>query len=597
MIGSRLVPSPLVRFPVRVPVVVALPRARRHRTWEVVRTLGGALWTSLVRYARGSLTAGEAGVLLRAAFESLGGAWIKVSHLLAVAHALLPPEFRNELMALYHRSPGFPPELARRAIEEDLGKPVDDLFEQFVDHPVAAGSTGQVHAAILRREGERVLVKVRRPDIEETWHRDLRLMRTLAWLGSHIGKFRAFRLREMAQEMEGIFSEELDYRREAAHLKRLRKALRRAGVIIPRTWTKYASERVLVVEHLQGVFASEVLAEQEKDPDRLRTWLAENDVHPRKVVRRLYRAHIRQLLEGPCFHADPHPGNILLLRHDRVALIDFASVGRLDGADQTTYGRFLHLLSIREYREAVERFIRLLEPIPPVDLNALRSDLLRVFRLWDADTRLYDLPYDQRSFLALMADVARVCWRYRIPLESSYVRVDRGFYALDATIRHLDDKIDYPRELGRHFRRSRRRRLLALRPAGPPIETIATHFDPDQRVAEAGENFRSIVRRNAIRFEAGSSKSELALSILLGQMRLVPLAIGVLLLAAFVWPAGGGADAAPTDLMAHVGSFVRDLSGWDWGLVGLVVFVAYRSLSRARQRIQRAESRSSPILQ
>ncbi|MFD0659327.1 ABC1 kinase family protein [Thermocatellispora tengchongensis] len=225
-----------------------------------------------------------------------------------------------------------------RTLAAELGAPVDEVFAAFDREPLAAASIAQVHAARLR-SGEDVVVKVRRPGIEDVVARDLdivdRLARTIAtrtrW-GHAIG------VRELADGFAEALREELDFRVEADNMVAVAAASAAAdggdggapGVRVPAPHLELCSRRVLVMERLSGTSlaaAGDVIARLGLDPGEL--------------AGRLLRSLLRQIMVDGVFHADPHPGNVLLLDDGRLALLDFGSVGRLDVALREALRRLL----------------------------------------------------------------------------------------------------------------------------------------------------------------------------------------------------------------------------------------------------------------
>jgi ubiquinone biosynthesis protein len=190
--------------------------------------------------------------------------------------------------------------------------------------------------------------------------------------------------------------EELDYRYEAAHLRRMKASLRRHRIYVPKPYVDYCTPRVLVMEFVPGVLMSDYIAMRKHDPARLVTWQEANNVDPEKVARRLFCSTLRQLLEDNLFHADLHPGNILLLKNSRVALIDLGTVGTVEQEFLRTYRLSLNALVARDFARAADYTLHY-APEAPTNVLRLREDLVRCYRLWEAKTHLRNLDYHQKS--------------------------------------------------------------------------------------------------------------------------------------------------------------------------------------------------------
>ncbi len=214
-------------------------------------------------------------------------------------------------------------------LSRELGGPVEAFFQEFNAVPLAAASIGQTHEARLRG-GVRVVVKVQRPDIAEAFRSDLRFLKFMIGIIHVLHVLESGRWDEMLWELDKTFSEELDYRLEATSISRMRKLLRPQKVYAPRVFHRYCTRRVLVMEFVEGVFMSEYIHVAQKDPERLRAWSLENNVSPKRVGKKLYLSHLQQVFEDNLYHCDLHPGNIVLLRDDRFALIDFGAIASFE---------------------------------------------------------------------------------------------------------------------------------------------------------------------------------------------------------------------------------------------------------------------------
>lgn len=538
----------------------------------------------------------EAGTLLRGILDEMGGLWVKLGQLLASSGSEYPSAFRNELRALHDRSSGFPPAIARRIVEEALGRPIERLFREFEDQPFAAGSTAQVHRAVLRDEDVAVVVKVQRPDVDATFRRDLVHLRRLTRFASRFRRFAWLRLGEMEAKLRAAIESELDFRREGAQLRALREEVRSHGVHVPRTWRRWSTRRVLVMERLEGVPASTVVAAWERDRARVEAWFEENRIDPRKVARRLNETILRQIFEQPRFHGDPNPANVLLLRGGRLALIDAGAVGRLDEEYQRTYVRFLLYVASREYNDAVVWYIRLFQPVPPVDLNQLQRKLAQVFKAWDARTQTRSLPYDSRSLVSLLDRMGRLVSAFRLPPNWSNGRVDLTLLALDRFLSHFDPKMDCHEEVERYLLGARRRKRSIWSAEGLPPGYDLPQLA--QRFVDMGSDFESMARQGASRFGTTNTRLSSALEIVLAKgRRAASLALALLVLAfAVTWIGGSAGPRVPLEIDGIARWFAR-LALLDWAILGVALLHARRFLGRLERRMAVSESRRTGVFE
>jgi len=259
----------------------------------------------------------QANKFTRTAME-LGGLIIKLGQFVSTRVDILPKEFTDILSRLQDSVAPVPTGDIVSTLEKELSCPVDGLFEDFIHEPIAAASLGQVHKAVLK-SGEQVAVKVMRPGIKEIVSLDLsalKLLITFARRSTKISKF--VDLEDVYQEFEEVISEELDYRKEAQNAETFRGYFRDfPGVTVPAVFEKFTTRSVLVMEFIDGVKINEL--------DKLDG----SKIHLKKLASILYMSYLKQLMEDGFFHADPHPGNLLVKQDGTLAFIDFGMVGRI----------------------------------------------------------------------------------------------------------------------------------------------------------------------------------------------------------------------------------------------------------------------------
>ncbi len=280
---------------------------------------------------------------LRDALVEAGGVFVKLGQVLSTRNDLLPEDVTAELSGLQDSVPPAPQDAIEALIVAELGAPSTTVFASFESEPVAAASIAQVYRARLHT-GEQVAVKVQRPDIAALVERDLDILQRLARLvESSTAWGRATRVVDLA---DGFAA-----------------ALREETVHIPKVYERLSTRRVLVSEWLDGVSVRDAAPLME-----------ELGLEPEALARELLDALARQIMRSGVFHADPHPGNVFLLRNKQLGLLDFGSVGRIDVLEQTALRDLLFAL---QRRDVVELRIALLAlAAPQVDLDAEVHDEL-----------------------------------------------------------------------------------------------------------------------------------------------------------------------------------------------------------------------------
>jgi ubiquinone biosynthesis protein len=456
------VPTPLEPEARDRPVIIdPMPPAAQFRVLWSVSQLVRYLLTWWRMKLTGRFDEQTHAELTRQLFERMSGIWIKVGQLLSLRSDVMSNAMTRELSSLQFQARGFPPEVALAVLEEELGRPVSAVFSHFAVTPFAAASIAQVHRATLLRNNRAVVVKIMRPDVARSFNRDLRVLEfVVRWTG-RLGLFRRMRMAEGLSEMRAILMEETDYQYEAVNLKRMRRNLKKHGVYVPRVVTQLSHRRVLVIEEVPGVLMSHYIRLRREDPDRVERWSLINGIDARTLARRLSVTVLRQILEDNEFHGDLHPGNIMLLTDNRIALIDFGSVGRLGQQTWTLYRYSLAALAMRDYARAADLMLMLSPSIAMANNRRLRQDMTLALRDWEFAGQMSGGSYADRSMASMSNAVARVMSDHKVPLSWAIMRVGRSLSTLDASLQTLVPDANFM-TLARAYYRDRQRRARTL---------------------------------------------------------------------------------------------------------------------------------------
>ena len=254
---------------------------------------------------------------VREALEELGVSYVKFGQVLALRRDLLPPAYVEELESLHDRLPTITLADVRAVIEGDLGNSLEALFASFDEAPLAAASIAQVHRATLA-DGRPVVVKVRRPGLEERIADDVAALTHLAALAEQVApRLRSLDLVGMVREFSDSLRREMDLSLEARTIRRFRRSLAdEPGVWIPDAVPELTRERVLTLEHSPGERIDSYAERHPEERQRLAAGVATLVLH--------------QVFETGLFNADPHPGNLFVLPDGRLCLHDFGMIGELD---------------------------------------------------------------------------------------------------------------------------------------------------------------------------------------------------------------------------------------------------------------------------
>ena len=373
---------------------------------------------------------------------------------------MFPAAFCGELSQLRNQVAGFPPPLAVEAIEASLGRPVHEIFSEFEMAPLAGASIAQVHRARLLENGARVVIKVRRPGTEAIFAADMRFMNFASKTLMSLSILPHFRWTDLAWEFNQFVREELDYRFEAANQNRMAKSLAGHPIYVPHVYSEWSTADILVMEYVEGVTLEDYISCYRSDPQRAESWAAANDIEPRKVGRHLLFSFMRQFMEDNLFHADMHPGNIMLLRGNRVVFLDFGSIGNLEGDNRRKYLFFLEFLAQGAYAKATDLFLLIMPDLPAGNLEQVKQELMRKIHRWRSRCNVENLPFDLKSASVLQNEMITILGRYRILIFWPFFRIIRAWSTLDESLRVLAPKENLPTALMDYMKERRIRDVV-----------------------------------------------------------------------------------------------------------------------------------------
>jgi len=402
-------------------------------------------------------------VRLRKTLERIGGTFLKVGQQLSIRIDLLPMPFCAELGKLLDQVPAFPTERAIAAIERSTGRPLAATFSAFDPEPIGSASLACVYQAVLR-SGEKVAVKVRRPRVGEKFAADWRALRWLVGLVEGLALVRPGQVGPMVRDLESMFIEELDFRREARSTDLFRRRARKSRLRFlsaPRVYFEHSSEDVLVTELVAGVWLWEVLgAVETQNPDNL-AYLASRDIDPVLVAQRLFEASLFGIFENLIFHADPHPANVVVRPGSEIVLIDFGSCGSYKESQLNIIRQFHYCHANEDAGGMVQCALALLEPLPPVDIDEMTREVEEVFSDSMHAIKSRGSEWWERTSASIWIGFLRLARRYHVRVNLDILRMIRSTLLYDTLAARLHGRIDiyaeYQRFRKRMARRARRR--------------------------------------------------------------------------------------------------------------------------------------------
>jgi ubiquinone biosynthesis protein len=369
------------------------------------------------------------GVRLRRALEDLGPLFVKLGQVLSTRRDLLPTDIADELALLQDRVPPFAGEEAVAILERAYGKPLAEIFRAFDPAPVASASVAQVHFAELP-DGTPVAVKILRPDIAKVIDKDLALMHTAAGLIERVSADgRRLRPREVVAEFEKTIRDELDLTREAANCSQLRRNFRHSPLLlVPGIYWDYTMREVLVMERMAGIPISRIDELEAAGVDRKRLARAGVDIFFTQVLRDGY------------FHADMHPGNILVAtdaqNHGKYVALDFGIMGTLSEKDKSYLAQNFLAFFRRDYRRVATAHIE--SGWVPADtrVDELETEIRVVCE------PIFDRPLKEISLGRVLLQLFRASRRFNVEIQPQLTLLQKTLLNIEGLGRELDPDLD-----------------------------------------------------------------------------------------------------------------------------------------------------------
>ncbi len=377
---------------------------------------------------------------IRHACEELGPTFVKFGQILSLRPDLVPPQLIEELGKLQDDVAPVDLSQIQAVIEQSTGKTLRETFAVFDVTPVAAASISQVHRGVLKADGRIASIKVQRPGIRVKMQTDLDLLAALAGqLHERVEELRLFDLPDLVRIVRKSLLHELDFIREARNLKIARAhAGESANVYIPQVFEEHCTEQLLVMEFVQGTSLRELKEDTLIDPETL--------------ARQGLAAAIDQILRDGFFHADPHPGNILITQEGRICLIDWGMTGRLSERDRHQLIGLLQAVLEKDGEAMVQVLLKIGQADTAVDQRGLERDLLDILDLH------YAVPVKDMNIGQLLMAITDLLRTYRLRLPPDLVIMIKALIAAEGTARRIYPELDVVSEAKAHISRLASRR-------------------------------------------------------------------------------------------------------------------------------------------
>ncbi len=365
------------------------------------------------------------GERLRLALEALGPIFVKFGQVLSTRRDLIPPDVVEELSKLQDKVPPFPYAQVEEIIESSFDKPIREIFGKFEQTPVASASVAQVHFANLP-DGHPVAVKILRPNIAEVIEKDLVLLDTAAWLMHNLwDEGKRLKPREIVAEFARHTHAELDLMLEAANCSQLKRNFSNSKLLlVPEVYWDWCRQQVMVMERMQGTPVSQV------------EYLRSNGIDIPKLASDGVEIFFTQVFRDGFFHADMHPGNILVADDGRYIALDFGIMGTLNDVDKEYLARNFLAFFRRDYREVARAHIESgwVPKDTPIDEfeTAIRAVCEPIF----------DKPLKEISFGRTLLSLFQMARRFGVIIQPQLIMLQKTLLNIEGLGRDLDPNLD-----------------------------------------------------------------------------------------------------------------------------------------------------------
>ena len=369
------------------------------------------------------------GKALRLALEELGPIFVKFGQMLSVRRDLLPPDIADELSKLQDDVPPFSSEMAKEIVRNVLKQPLEEVFYHFEEAPLASASIAQVHAATLL-DGQDVVVKIRRPDIERQIHRDMKLIMALARLSERYSKeMRRLRPTGVVNEFKKTLEEELDFTYEAANASQLKRNFQDSKILhVPSVYWSLTHDAVMVQERIHGVPISDIDA------------LKKHGVNLKRLAEIGVEIFFTQVFRDRFFHADMHPGNIFVdctnPQEPSYIVVDFGIMGSLSPYDQRYLAENFLAFFKQDYRLVSELHINSGWVPRHTRVDEFESAIRMICE------PIFDTPLKDISVALMLLRLFQVGRRFNMHIQPQLVLLQKTLFAIEGLGRRLCPELD-----------------------------------------------------------------------------------------------------------------------------------------------------------
>ena len=368
-------------------------------------------------------------IRMRKVLEELGPAYIKLGQMLSTRPDLVGVEIAEELQKLRDDTPVTPFDEIKEVIETELGDSMNKIYVDIDETPIGSASIGQVYKARLRETGEKVAIKVQKPNSRELIESDIKIMKFLAKrIDQFLTMTKPLNLPVVISEFERSIFKEINFLEETMNLQNLANNFKKVSYIkIPEVHTTYCSEKVITMEYIDGVAVTDLLKKDYPKIDK------------KKIANYGVKSYFKQVLIDGFFHADPHPGNLIVTKDGKLCYIDLGMMGILSENFKETLAELILLLIGRNSNNIIKQLIYMDIITPAQNTDKLKTDLDDLLNLY--------YGAELRNMDGLLDDLLNVMVENNIALPREFVMIGRGIALIEDTGKQLDPTFNAAEEL------------------------------------------------------------------------------------------------------------------------------------------------------
>ena len=366
---------------------------------------------------------------LRYAMEELGPAFIKLGQLLATRPDLVGNEIADDLKLLRDNTPTTPFDEMRVVIEEELGKPLEEVYSEFNEEPLGSASIGQVYKATLKESGEEVAVKVQKPGIYDIIVPDVKILNNLAGtVDKYVTKSRTFNLPAMAKEFERSIFKELDYMEEVRNLSKIRNNFKDVDYIkFPEVYQENCTSKVITMELIDGYELPELYGKEIEG------------INNTEIAQYGTQSYLKQVLIDGFFHADPHPGNLFVTHDNKLCYIDFGMVGIVNDVFRANFAELVLLLLDGNSHHVINQLLYMNIITPEQNTHEFREDMDDLLNKY--------IGVDMEQMDGIFDDLINLMINHNIILPREFIMIGRGIMLIEEAGDKLDPHFNLTAEL------------------------------------------------------------------------------------------------------------------------------------------------------